>query len=75
MAATTNAQKAFDLALLMEKVQKQKCLYKKSSKKYKDKSINQLLESNLRLVWRKSWSGIGEIQKHKKSVREISEEK
>lgn len=39
MAATTNAQKAFDLAFLMEEVQNQKCLYKKSSKKYKDKNI------------------------------------
>ena len=37
MAANTNIERAIDLALFMEKVQKNDCLYNKYSKEYRDK--------------------------------------
>ena len=37
MAANTNIEKAIDLALFMEEVQKYDCLYNKFSKEYRDK--------------------------------------
>ena len=37
MAANTNFEKAIDLALFMEEVQKYDCLYNKFSKEYREK--------------------------------------
>ena len=59
MAANTNIKRAIYLALFMEEVQKNDCLYNKYSKEYRDKAQeNQLLESNRSAIRLKSWTWV-----------------
>ena len=57
MAANTNIEKAIDLALFMEEVQKNDCLYNKLFFKgiQRQAQENQLLESNRSAIRLKSW--------------------